>query len=324
LFDFLKVNNLMNKTSTSGVHYLSVSADYADQRIDNFLVTRLKGVPKTRIYRILRKGEVRVNKKRVQPSYRLQAGDEIRIPPIRTDAPKAKPQPSQSLAEVLANRILYEDKSLLIINKPSGIAVHGGSGVKLGLVEALRCIYPKLTQLELAHRLDAETSGCLIFAKKRGVLKELHDLMRQGLVKKVYFTLTKGHWKQHELRVEVPLQKNQLSGGERIVKVQKDGKPSLTIFKPVHRYEKAMLVEATLKTGRTHQIRVHSQYQGHPIAGDEKYGDREFNKYMKEKGLKRLFLHAHYIEFTLPSTGEKIIASAPLDEDLEACLQELE
>lgn len=310
----------MDKKPSTSVQYWTIEADYADQRIDNFLLTRLKGVPKTRIYRILRKGEVRVNKKRIQPSYRLQAGDELRIPPIRMDEPKKAAQPSQSLVEILKQRILYEDKTLLIINKPAGIAVHGGSGVNLGLVEALRTLYPKSPQLELAHRLDLGTSGCLILAKRRSALRELHDLMRQGQVTKIYWALTLGHWTPEQFHVDVPLQKNQLSGGERIVKVNKEGKPSVTVFKPIEKYKHSMLVEATLHTGRTHQIRVHAQHKDHPIAGDEKYGDREFNKEMRQLGLKRLFLHAHFLDFTMPSTGLRVTVSAPLDDDLSACL----
>jgi 23S rRNA pseudouridine955/2504/2580 synthase len=313
----------MDKKPTNSVKYLTIDPDFSDQRIDNFLITRLKGVPKTHIYRILRKGEVRVNKKRIQPSYRLQAGDQVRIPPVKLADPNKPVQPSNSLMETLKSRVLYEDKLLLIMNKPSGIAVHGGSGVKLGLVEALRSIYPKSPHLELAHRLDSDTSGCLILAKKRSALKELHELLRLGKMRKLYYALTKGSWKKSELRVEAPLQKNQLSGGERIVKVQKDGKPSLTVFRPIKSFAEGMLVEAELFTGRTHQIRVHAQYRGHPIAGDEKYGDRDFNKLMKQQGLDRLFLHAHTIEFVLPSTGQHVKVSAPLDSDLEDLINSL-
>lgn len=305
------------------VQIVTIESDYAGQRIDNFLMTRLKNVPKTRIYRLLRKGEVRVNKKRIDPSYRLLAGDLVRIPPLKLEVSKASPQPHPSLVETLTQRILYEDNALLIINKPSGIAVHGGTGLKFGLIEALRTMYPKSPQLELAHRLDLETSGCLVIAKKRSALRELHDLLREGHVHKVYYALTKGHWKATELRVELSLQKNHLSSGERIVKVNKDGKPSLTIFEPVQSYTEAMLVEATLHTGRTHQIRVHAQHRGHPLAGDEKYGDRDFNKYMRQLGLKRLFLHAHLLEFTLPSSGQKISVKAPMDLELETCLSKL-
>lgn len=308
---------------STSVEYIKIEADYAGQRIDNYLTTRLKGVPKTHIYRILRKGEVRVNKKRIDPNYRLQEGDTVRLPPLKLDVPKKPPAPSKNLIETLADRILYEDKSLLIINKPAGIAVHGGSGVRLGLVEALRCIYPKLPHLELAHRLDLDTSGCLVLAKKRSALHELHALLRSGDVRKIYLTLTQGHWQKSELTVDVPLQKNYLAGGERIVKVHKEGKSSLTIFKPIEKYKDSMLMEVELHTGRTHQIRVHSQYRGHPVAGDEKYGDKNFNKEMRQLGLKRLFLHSHSIEFTLPSTGQTIKVTSSLDEDLKAVLEKL-
>lgn len=307
----------------STVQYVTIEPDYAGQRIDNYLVTRLKGLPKSRVYRILRKGEVRVNKKRIDPSYRLQAGDIVRVPPMKLDVPEAPVQPTQNLVALLRERILYEDKSLLIINKPSGIAVHGGSGIRLGLVEALRSMYPELPHLELAHRLDVDTSGCLILAKNRGVLGELHTLLRDGDVRKIYLALTKGHWKSSELHVNAPLLKNHLAGGERIVRIDPEGKSSLTDFQPIETYKDSMLMEVTLHTGRTHQIRVHAQFRGHPLAGDEKYGDREFNKNMRQAGLKRIFLHSHIIEFTLPSTGQKISITAPLDKDLVACLSAL-
>lgn len=311
----------MSKTK---VEYISVTEDYAGQRIDNFLITRLKGLPKTRLYRILRKGEVRVNKKRAQPSYRLQAGDQVRLPPVELEDKNVPKTPGKQLMEFLATRILYENEHLLILNKPSGIPVHGGSQVKLGLVEILRCMYPKLPQLELAHRLDADTSGCLIFAKKRSILREIHQLLREGKVRKVYQTLTKGHWKKNELRVDAPLHKNILSSGERIVRVNAEGKASVTIFRSLQTYKQAMLMEAVLETGRTHQIRVHAKHQGHPIAGDEKYGDKEFNKLMRQAGLKRLFLHAYFIDFTIPSTGQHVQITAPLENDLTACLKALE
>lgn len=310
--------------SKSPVQYITIAPALEGQRIDNFLITFLKGVPKTHIYKILRKGEVRVNKKRIKQTYRLQAGDQIRIPPMQLEESDTVVTPSKQLTAFLATRILYEDNNLLIINKPSGISVHGGSGVKLGIVEAMRAIYPALDQLELVHRLDRDTSGCLILAKKRSILRELHGLLREGHVKKIYHTLTKGHWKTSALRVEVPLRKNQLSSGERIVRVHEEGKPSVTTFKPLARYKYSTLMEALLETGRTHQIRVHAQFRGHQVAGDEKYGDKEFNKQMHLLGLKRLFLHAYFIEFTLPSTGQHIQITAPLDDDLQACLKALE
>jgi 23S rRNA pseudouridine955/2504/2580 synthase len=211
----------------------------------------------------------------------------------------------------------------MIINKPSGIPVHGGSQISMGVIETLRAMFPKLTHLELVHRLDADTSGCLILAKKRGILKEMHELMRNGQVYKAYLALTKGAWTAPELRVEASLKKNYMSNGERIVKVDKEGKECLTVFSPVQKYSQAMLVKAVLHTGRTHQIRVHARHRSHPIAGDEKYGDREFSKEMRQMGLKRLFLHSHQIEFTVPSTGQHVSVTAPLGEDLQVCLDNL-
>lgn len=311
---------MQNKTKTP-VQFITIESDYADQRIDNFLITRLKSVPKTHVYRILRKGEIRVNKKRIKPNYRLQSGDLVRIPPLEIEQKEAVPTPHHRLTDLLKNRILYEDKNLLIINKPPGIAVHGGNKVKLGIIEILRTMFPKLPHLELVHRLDLDTSGCLILAKKRSILKELHEMLRQGHnMRKVYWALTQGHWKKNELRVEASLRKNIMQSGERIVRVHEDGKASLTIFKPLETFTDATLVEATLHTGRTHQIRVHAQYRKHPIAGDDKYGDKEFNKKMRDKGLKRLFLHANSIEFTLGSTGQSIRVEAPLDDELKNCL----
>ena len=285
-------------------------------------MARLKGVPKSRVYRILRKGEVRVNKKRIDPSYRLQEGDEVRVPPVDVSEKPVVPTPGKSLVELLKQRILYEDKYLFVINKPSGIPVHGGTSVGIGVIEVMRTMYPKLTHLELVHRLDMDTSGCLVLAKKRSILRELHELWRGGKVKKIYQALTRGHWEKSQLRVDVPLKKNFLSSGERIVRVDKEGKPSITLFEVIKKYQDAELVEATLLTGRTHQIRVHAQHNSHQIAGDDKYGDKEFSKKMREMGLKRLFLHAKKIEFTLAS-GELISVSAPLDDDLENCLNNL-
>lgn len=304
--------------------YIEIAEAFSGQRLDNYLVTYLKGVPKTHIYRIIRKGEVRVNKKRIDPKYRLKAGDQVRLPPLEVKEAHDPIVPSKQFRDFLATRILFEDDSFLIINKPPRIPVHGGSRIKLGLVEVLRSMYPRFPQLELAHRLDADTSGCLILAKKRSVLREVHELLRTGKVLKVYRALTKGHWKQSELRATESLHKNHLQSGERIVRVHADGKPSITLFEPLITYKQATLVEATLETGRTHQIRVHAQFRDHSIAGDEKYGNRDFNKYMRQFGLNRLFLHAYTIEFVLPSTGQHILVTAPLDNDLEWCLKALE
>src|SRR3989338_6887638 len=289
------------KKSTSAVRYVIVSSEYAEQRIDNFLVRYLKNVPKSHIYRILRKGEVRVNKKRISAFYRLIEGDSVRLPPLFLDHQAKQVPPSQETVHRLSSRILYEDDNFLIINKPSLMSVHVGSTVRVGVIEAMRHLYPQFPHLELVHRLDSETSGCLILAKKRRILREMHTLLREGQVKKIYFALTEGTWKKEEMRVDLPLQKNYREGGQHVVSVHREGKKALTFFHPLKLYREASLVEVELFTGRTHQIRVHASSQGHPIAGDDRYGDPEFNKLARKWGVRRLFLHAKSIDFTLPS-----------------------
>lgn len=313
-----EMSDTSKKKST--VQYRIIQAGEEGQRIDNFLLAQLKGMPKSHVYRIVRKGEVRVNAKRVSPFYRLEEGDKVRLPPMFLDEKASLAPPSKRTETLLAERILYEDDRLLVINKPCGMSVHVGSTVRLGVVEALRHMYPKLGQLELAHRLDAETSGCLILAKKRSTLRELHELMRTGQMTKIYWVLTMGKWKDAELRVDAPLFKQYRDGGKHVVAVQRDGKASMTHFRRIKAFKHASLMEAKLLTGRTHQIRVHAQYQGHPVAGDDRYGDAEFNKYARQLGLKRMFLHAKSIEFTLPSTNQRIKVVAPLDSDLEAAI----
>jgi len=309
-------------SNSQPVHYLTVEEAFAGQRIDNFLMARLKGVPKSRIYRMLR-GEVRVNKKRVTPAYRIQANDSIRIPPLHLGEKAAQVPPSEKTRAFLMGRVLYEDEQLLILNKPSGMSVHGGSTVRVGIIEALKAAYPRLPQLELAHRLDSDTSGCLILAKKRSVLRELHMLLREGGIRKIYWALAEGQLTPAEHRVDAPLLKHHLKGGERLVKVHPEGKSSLTVFHPMEFYTHATLVEVHLYTGRTHQIRVHAQHIGHPLAGDERYGDTDFNQHMHKLGLKRLFLHAVSLEFTLPTNGKHILVKAPLEEDLKDLLKKL-
>lgn len=313
-----KTKKVLNK---SQVQHFIVPEAYEGQRIDNFLINRLKGVPKSHIYKLLRKGEVRVNKKRISAFYRLMLGDAVRLPPLFL-AEKAKmAPPSKSTKNLLKQRILYEDENVMIINKPSGMSVHGGSTVRIGIIEALRELYPKLVHLELAHRLDSETSGCLILAKKRRILRELHTLLREGQITKIYWALTKGIWKKNELRVDLPLYKNYGDGGKHMVKVDKQGKSALTVFRPMKLSKTASLVEAILFTGRTHQIRVHAKHQNHPIAGDERYGDVEFNKLARTLGLKRMFLHARSVDFILPSLKQRIRVVAPLDPELESCIK---
>ena len=294
---------------------ITIDENHAKQRIDNFLIKTLKGVPKTHIYRILRKGEVRVDKKRAKPDYRLEIGDQVRIPPIRI-AEKIEHKPSTSTVKLLDNRIIYEDDGMLIINKPSGVASHGGSGINFGIIETIRNMRPKAKFLELVHRLDRETSGCIIIAKKRSVLIALQELLRTNQMTKTYLALVRGKWQGGIRFVDAPLLKNQLQSGERVVRISADGKTAKTEFKLRQQYSNAALLEVKIHTGRTHQIRVHTTHIGHPIAGDEKYGDKEFNKVMRALGLKRLFLHAYKLSFKSPTSGEIIAIKAPIEPNL--------
>ena len=306
------------------VRFVSISADQAGQRIDNFLLARLKGAPKSLIYRILRKGEVRVNKGRIKPPYKLQAGDEVRIPPVRLSE-KPVSTPGRSSLDVIANNILYEDKRVLVLNKPSGFAVHGGSGLSYGIIEALRALYPNAPYLELVHRLDRDPSGCLLIAKKRSMLRFLHEQLREHRLHKRYLTLVKGLWQGGRQTINAPLRKNTLRSGERVVRVDDSGKVAISHFRPRTTSDLASLIEVDLETGRTHQIRVHAAYSGHPIAGDEKYGDADFNQKMRSYGLKRLFLHASKISFRLsPDSEEMTEVEAPLEASLQNTLKQLD
>lgn len=306
------------------VKMLTINEDEAGQRIDNYLLGKLKGVPKSLIYRILRKGEVRVNKGRIKPEYKLQQGDTVRIPPLRISEKEA-PQISHKLTKVaqLEQHIIFEDDCLLVINKPSGIAVHGGSGLSFGVIEALRVLRPEAHFLELVHRLDRDTSGILLIAKKRSALRNLHEQLRVKTVQKDYLALVRGQWQSHCKIVQAPLLKNELSSGERIVRVSEQGKPSETRFSVEERYAIATLIKASPVTGRTHQIRVHTQYAGHPIALDDKYGDNQFDQQMRELGLNRLFLHASAIRFEHPKSGEPLFLSAPLEAEMKGILKRL-
>jgi 23S rRNA pseudouridine955/2504/2580 synthase len=305
------------------VHFIEIDEDRAGQRIDNFLIGQLKRVPKTLIYRILRKGEVRVNKGRIKADYKLKAGDVVRVPPVRVPDGKSVPNASQQLKDLLSHSILFENKGLLIINKPSGLAVHGGSGINLGLIEVLRQMRPDDHYLELVHRLDRDTSGCIMVAKKRSMLRHLHKDLREGRIQKHYHALVEGHWPAKCKSVDAPLRKTEISNAERIVRVDPDGKPSLTRFKVLQRYEHCTLVEAKPITGRTHQIRVHALHMGHGLVGDPKYGDDNFNASMKSLGFARLFLHAAALEVRLPDESEPIWVEAPLDEKLAKPLAKL-
>jgi len=302
---------------------VEIDSHHEGQRIDNFLTTYLKGVPKSFIYRVLRRGEVRVNKSRIKPSYRLQEGDVVRIPPLRRGEPATvSTKPGDKLIELLNNSILYEDEGLVIINKPAGIAVHGGSGISFGVIEILRAARPRAPLLELVHRLDRDTSGCLIIAKKRSALRHIHQLLREEGIEKRYLALLQGAWQGGPRQVTAPLRKNVLQSGERVVRVAEDGKPSNTLFRPLRRWKGACLMEVMPLTGRTHQIRVHAAYLQQPIAGDDKYGDADFNRAMQAKGLRRLFLHAAGLRFT-NAAGNSIEVSAPLDPALQQVLDAL-
>ena len=300
---------------------VAVPADREGQRLDNFLAGRLKGAPRSLIYRICRTGEVRVNGGRAKPDRRLAAGDEVRIPPVRL-APAAEPAiPAAGRLDRIESAIVHEDREFLVIDKPSGVASHGGSGVDFGAIELLRAARPRDT-LELVHRLDRDTSGVLVLSRKRSALTGLQAAIREGRVEKHYLALVQGVLPQARLDVDAPLRKSVLQGGERMVRVDVQGKASRSRFTEVSRHALASLVDVALDTGRTHQIRVHAQHIGHPVAGDPKYGDREFNRAMRELGLKRLFLHAARFEFQL---GERSYAfSAPLPDELSTVLDALE
>ena len=306
------------------VSFVIITEENVAQRIDNFLITYLKGVPKSMIYRILRKGEVRVNKKRIKPEYKLAIGDEVRIPPIRVSE-KAVPEISKNLNKVadLEKSIIYEDDVLLAINKPSGIAVHGGSGLSFGVIEGLRALRPEAKFLELVHRIDRETSGVLLIAKKRSALKALHEQLRLKQMQKNYLALVKGNWPSECKVVQAPLLKNVLKSGERIVKVNTEGKPSETRFKVEERFGFATLIKASPVTGRTHQIRVHTQYVNHPIAFDDRYGDSQFDELLAKSKLNRLFLHAANVKFIHPKTLQEIQLHAPMDDILQNCLTQI-
>lgn len=305
------------------VRLVTVTENQDGQRIDNYLFRIFKGVPKSHVYRILRSGEVRVNKKRIDQTYRLQAGDIIRIPPVKTAEREEKRIPDARFD------ILYEDDSILVINKPAGVAVHGGSGVSFGVIEQLRAMRPEAKFLELVHRLDKETSGILVLAKKRSALTRLHEQIREGAIDKHYQALVHGNWKNQRQHVRLPLLKYHTADGERRVRVDAAGQASHTVFNVLRHYPDFTLLEAELKTGRTHQIRVHLASSGFVIAGDEKYGDYELNRQLQkgkkgEDALKRMFLHACKITFVHPETGKPVTITAPLPDECAGYLKTLE
>lgn len=316
-----------DRSSRPAVQHVEVDAEHAGQRIDNFLLRRLKGVPKTHIYRLLRKGEVRVNKGRCGADYRLETGDIVRIPPVRTAASQsgrlAADEDGTEKFGWLELRILYEDDSFLAIDKPAGMATHGGSGISFGLIEALRLARPHSRYLELVHRLDRDTSGCLLIAKKRSALTALHTFLREDGMDKRYLALVKGAWPGKARSVNVALEKSQTGSGQRVVNVSTEGKESHSRFVPQTRFGNSALMEIRLFTGRTHQARVHAAHLGQPIAGDDKYGDKEFNRTMRAYGLSRLFLHAYRLRFRHPAQGNMVEISAALPEDLQQVLDRM-
>jgi 23S rRNA pseudouridine955/2504/2580 synthase len=304
-----------------GVRHVRVDAEREGQRLDNFLFRLLKGVPKTHVYRLLRTGQVRINGKRAKAESRLGEGDEVRIPPVRVAAPNEPVRASERSLGELAGRIVFEDQRYLAIDKPNGLASHGGSGIKLGAIEQLRQLRPR-DELELVHRLDRDTSGVLLFARKRSALTAVQTEIREGRVRKRYLALLAGKLRQEKVRVDVALRKSVLRGGERMVEVDAQGKPSLSEFRVLQRFPRHTFVEVLIDTGRTHQIRVHAAHLGTPVAGDEKYGDAEANRALRDLGLKRLFLHAAEFEFSTPNGGNYLL-TAPLPEELRAVLDRL-
>jgi 23S rRNA pseudouridine955/2504/2580 synthase len=311
----------------SAVQYVEATEGDAGQRLDNFLVRVLKGVPRTHVYRLLRKGEVRVNSRRAKPDHRLAAGDRIRLPPVRRAGPAgdggARPPPS-ALQKLLLEAIVYEDADLMVLNKPAGIAVHGGSGLSHGVIESLRAARPDDRELDLVHRLDRDTSGCLVVARRRAALRDLHAQLREGRAEKRYLALVCGKWDLGEKRIDLPLATGERRGGERHVAVRSHGEVAVSTFRPVQFFGTvATLMEVEIGTGKTHQIRVHAAHAGHPVAGDDKYGDRERNELLRGYGLNRMFLHAASIGVDRPGTREPLLVSAPLGPELHAVLEAL-
>jgi 23S rRNA pseudouridine955/2504/2580 synthase len=304
----------------TAVELRTITEEEAGQRIDNFLMRHFKTVPRSRVYRLLRKGEVRVNRKRVLAEYRLCAGDEVRLPPVRIEADSEPGQPSSSLLELIEGSVIVEDKHVIVLDKPAGVAVHGGSGMSFGVIEALRASRPRET-LELVHRLDRDTSGCLLIARDRPTLVALHALIRGGGMHKTYLALVSGSWQLGTKRIDAPLATDNREHGERHVRVARAGKDSVSVFKPVQFFGSlATLMEVDIPTGRTHQIRVHASFAGHSLLGDDKYGDRERNAELKRHGLRRTFLHAQSVAFDWPGTGVPFHVSAPLPAELSAVI----
>lgn len=316
------LNTDSRRPPTRAVTYVDIAADQAGQRVDNFILARFRGLPRTRVYRLLRRGEVRVNGGRIGPEHRLQAGDRVRLPPVDLPEPRPAAAAPDSRLRQLEAAILFENDRLLVLDKPAGLACHGGSGVDFGVIEALRQLRPNQPFLELVHRLDRDTSGCLLIAKRRSTLRALHEQLRGGIIDKRYTALLVGAMPGRRRRVEAALDRYE-RGGERLVRVSDDGKPAVTVFHLRERFAAATLVEAELLSGRTHQIRVHAQHIGHPVAGDPKYGDPTADSMLRELGLKRLFLHAARLEIGPLDDDTPRCFEAPLPAALEAVLRRL-
>lgn len=317
--------NEKGESPRSGVRYVDAVEGDVGQRLDNFLMRVFRAVPKSHVYRVLRKGEVRVNGKRAKPETRIALGDRIRIPPIRVGSEPQESKPSISLQSFISTAIIHEDRDLLIINKPAGVAVHGGSGLAFGVIEALRAARPELTELELVHRLDRDTSGVLVLAKRRAALREMHAALREREMTKRYLSLVCGRWGLGKKTLDLPLLTNQKQGGERMVRVHPEGQSAHSIFVPKQHFGRlATLMDIEIGTGRTHQIRVHAAYAGHPVAGDEKYGDKACNDSLRPFGLKRMFLHAQSLQFVRPGTSEQFMIAAPLSDELQSVLNKLD
>jgi 23S rRNA pseudouridine955/2504/2580 synthase len=306
----------MNDLNKARATVLEVGEESAAQRIDNFLLRRLKGVPKSHVYRVLRSGEVRVNSGRIKPDYRLRLGDKVRLPPVRISASVSRPA-----AKPRCFPVVFEDPSLLVIDKPAGVAVHGGSGVSFGVIESLRAARPEAKMLELAHRLDRDTSGLLMLAKKRSALVELHRMLRDGEVEKVYVAVVKGVPARKQFDIRESLHKHVTASGERRVSVKEDGLAAVTKVRVLANSDAFSLLEVRLMTGRTHQIRVHLAHAGHPVLGDDKYGDFELNRALARQGVKRLMLHAKRLEFLHPAAKSRLKLESPLPKDVSSFLQ---
>lgn len=320
-YDFSSMSAATHSARRAARTVVVAEAD-AGQRIDNFLARHMKGIPRSHVYRVLRTGQVRVNRGRIRAHYRLQAGDEVRIPPFA--AAPDRPLPAAEGFAWLRDRIVYRDAALMVLDKPAGVAVHAGSGVAYGVIEGLRALFPEERELELAHRLDRDTSGCLVVTRTRSALRSVHRALREGRMEKRYLALVAGRWAGGARDIRAPLQRNVPRGGERLVEVDEEGKAAHSRFRPLTWFRDATFMEVTIATGRTHQIRVHAAHAGHPVAGDTKYGDEEYNRRMRTAGLRRLFLHAQFVALDLGAGERAWSASAPLPADLRAVLETLE